>query len=401
MLNSRTTSCLCLILLAAHGRVDVASAPCPTVFIYSDLPRLGDALRPAEVSQLRAYGGPTNTPGLFNSDPFSVGDVIVNRLFRSERCKVTIDPKKADLFLVPLWHAVRKLDNFNRFCRSTSRNSFLNSLQHWSSDTAKKHVMIVPKGHLAVAAGGCSWVNVNGSQLEGLQVYALSHTYAGLGYADRSWRDPSPPMLDGRVISIPYASSFHWMKSIGHAPPWTVFDNRNTRIHYVGQPHGLQKTLRERIARDCNRMGRPHCFAETNFDNEKSLLQKQHSVFCLEPEGDSPYRKSVYDSIASGCIPVFFSRDTAASCPFHWGSFVRNSTVLFSQREYYLGSKTLKTLIDMPEHEVSAMQAAISANAHRLQYAYDDMPGGDDAVELLLKKAAMRARGASLEELSD
>ena len=45
---------------------------------------------------------------------------------------------------------------------------------------------------------------------------------------------------------------------------------------------------------------------------------KASSVFCLEPEGDSPDRKSVYDSLLLGCIPVVFSRRTLALSPLHW-----------------------------------------------------------------------------------
>ncbi|GJW79113.1 exostosin family protein [Tanacetum coccineum] len=32
----------------------------------------------------------------------------------------------------------------------------------------------------------------------------------------------------------------------------------------------------------------------------------QSSIFCLQPQGDSPTRRSAFDSILAGCIPVFF-----------------------------------------------------------------------------------------------
>ncbi|KAL8552636.1 hypothetical protein ACS0TY_001358 [Phlomoides rotata] len=35
----------------------------------------------------------------------------------------------------------------------------------------------------------------------------------------------------------------------------------------------------------------------------KPMLQ---ASFCLEPPGDTPTRKSTFDSILAGCIPVFF-----------------------------------------------------------------------------------------------
>ena len=63
------------------------------------------------------------------------------------------------------------------------------------------------------------------------------------------------------------------------------------------------------------------------------------------------------------------------------------------------GDAGLRVLLDMPQERVSALQASISRNAHRLQYALEDMPSGDDAFEVLLKKAHLRAQGVSLEEL--
>ena len=37
-----------------------------------------------------------------------------------------------------------------------------------------------------------------------------------------------------------------------------------------------------------------------------ALARKTTSIFCLEPPGFSPPRKSIVDSLLSGCIPVLF-----------------------------------------------------------------------------------------------
>lgn len=41
--------------------------------------------------------------------------------------------------------------------------------------------------------------------------------------------------------------------------------------------------------------------------NRNTIEWMRHSVFCLEPPGDSPTRKSFYDAVISGCIPVILS----------------------------------------------------------------------------------------------
>ncbi len=40
------------------------------------------------------------------------------------------------------------------------------------------------------------------------------------------------------------------------------------------------------------------------------------SVFCLQPPGDSPTRKSFYDAIIAGCIPVIFKEKYPVKYPF-------------------------------------------------------------------------------------
>ena len=66
--------------------------------------------------------------------------------------------------------------------------------------------------------------------------------------------------------------------------------------------HGKQLTLRQRLFDDCKSLGEPTCRALDHFSAEV-MMEKQRAVFCLEPEGDSPFRKSVYDSIVSGwCV---------------------------------------------------------------------------------------------------
>ena len=113
---------------------------------------------------------------------------------------------------------------------------------------------------------------------------------------------------------------------------------------------------------------------------------KAESVFCLEPGGDSPYRKSIYDSMLLGCIPVVFSQYVENVSPWHWGVFRDDSRVLIDERAYAAGELDLvQHLRDIPRQRIAQMQAAIRMHAHRLQYALDDVP--HDAVETLLTGA--------------
>ena len=395
-------SCFALTLSTCQSILAYAnfsSVPCPTIFIYENFPTLSDGIQPQLISTERAFGARLPTQGIFATEAFSFGEIIFNRLYRSTNCKITRDPEEADLFLVPTLLSFTRIGHFTRACTSAilAEKKIREVLMHLNPATEKKHVIFIVKGKAAVRLGAsCNWMR--GETLKRMQRYALSHSYVGSPWT--KWKEKSTPVLDGKIVSVPYSSSFHWTSEVGDNPPWTRFENRSTLIHYIGKPHGLQAKLRAKLYDDCLRIGMPTCQAETEFDHEKSLLQKQHAVFCLEPEGDSPYRKSLYDSIVSGCIPVLFSKDTDLSSPFHWGSFHHEMRVLVSERSYLSGEITLGALSDMPQEEIRAMQAIIAKNAQRLQYSLDDMPGGDDAVEVLLKKAALRAQGVSFDTLS-
>ena len=75
-------------------------------------------------------------------------------------------------------------------------------------------------------------------------------------------------------------------------------------------------------------------------DEGRFLPPKKQSRFCLEPEGDSPERKSIYDSVLSGCVPVLFSKWTDQIAPVSLRGWWQDARVLiedpsefFSDRE--------------------------------------------------------------------
>lgn len=58
------------------------------------------------------------------------------------------------------------------------------------------------------------------------------------------------------------------------------------------------------------------------------------SEFCLQPPGDSPTRKSVFDSLVAGCIPVLFDPFTAYyQYPWHLPEDHGRYSVFIEQEE--------------------------------------------------------------------
>ena len=126
------------------------------------------------------------------------------------------------------------------------------------------------------------------------------------------------------------------------------------------------------------------------FHPESLERVKGHSVFCLEPLGDSPYRKSIWDSLSLGCIPVVFSLYSEITAPWHWGSWRNDSRVYIAEDELLQPNFDLiRHLRNIPREQIRRMQDAIARNAHRIQFAIDDLPF--DSYETLVRRAASEA----------
>ena len=256
----------------------------------------------------------------------------------------------------------------------------------------------------------------------------LTDSALAKSYAPNPLDDEAPyPHL----VSAPYPSSVH--ARVGGDRPWAAgLNHRPTLASFAaGLNHGRYASQRRRLRDDCLRAGDDCAFADmdafvaskararkqavalagslgldaaNHFTDTMRLVEgtqrdvcdylaeeKQSAVFCLEPGGDSPYRKSIYDSVLSGCIPVVFSQYARAVAPHHWGSFRNASTVFVDEAAYAAGDLDLFAYLrGIPEEAVAAMQRTIDAHAHRLMYALDDYP--HDAVENILVGAAHLAR---------
>ena len=236
-------------------------------------------------------------------------------------------------------------------------------------------------------------------------------------------------------ISIPYPSSIHWSSNIrDRLEPWkmpsssslsssssssTSFDHQGIRTYLVSysgsfrncshghlRPH-LRKIFDSCPTTKCHSVLKEDFFfiAASSFSSSTSSSSKdsnsssngnsnkakcayvevkKRSVFCLEPGGDSPWRKSLYDSITAGCIPVLFSPYNLRVAPMHWGPIAHRASVYINIHGVMNGSIDLiHELESISKARVLGMQRVISKHGHSLHYALDDYE--NDAVEIMLK----------------
>ncbi|CAJ2649890.1 unnamed protein product [Trifolium pratense] len=115
----------------------------------------------------------------------------------------------------------------------------------------------------------------------------------------------------------------------------------------------------------------------------------QNSVFCLQPPGDSFTRRSIFDSILAGCIPVFFHPQSAYK-QYLWHLPKKGSSYSVFIPEIDVKRKKVminKTLLNVSKSEVLAMREEIIRIIPRILYRYPNsrLETLEDAFDVAVK----------------
>ncbi|CAM0870711.1 unnamed protein product [Alopecurus aequalis] len=127
-------------------------------------------------------------------------------------------------------------------------------------------------------------------------------------------------LVQERVYSVPYPTYFH-PRSDAEVRQWQDSVRgleRRWLMAFVGAPRpDNPENIRQWIIAQCtaapSACGQLGCAFGTSqcHSPDKIMRLFQTATFCLQPPGDSYTRRSVFDSMVAGCIPVFFHRMTA------------------------------------------------------------------------------------------
>ncbi|XP_002990407.2 xyloglucan galactosyltransferase MUR3 [Selaginella moellendorffii] len=180
-------------------------------------------------------------------------------------------------------------------------------------------------------------------------------------------------------FAIPYPTYFHPTQD-SDVVDWQVRMRgmeRPALFSFAGAPRQqLRKSIRERIMDQCRES--PQCkLLECDFGESKchvpSAVMKlfEESVFCLQPQGDSFTRRSIFDSMLAGCIPVFFHPDSAYSqFVWHLPRNHRKYSVFISEIDIRRGNVSIESVLrQIPADEVLRMREEVIQLIPRLLYA--------------------------------
>lgn len=357
--------------------------------------------------QNEGFGRQINsTRGWYGTD-FYMLDVIFNERMKRYGCRTT-DWKEADAFFIPYYgglDALRFLYGKERRNRRDQGIELAKWLQEkggegWKVRGGEDHFMVM---------GRTAWdFGVELIENEGVWGTSLSEQpklfkITKLLIESRPWKSQTEQ-------AIPYPSSFHpssisdlhsWLSSVQASPRRFLFT-------FTGAPRpGPLGSIRQIVLHEClqspNICGLLDCQKIKCAHNPEPirdmLLQSQ---FCLQPPGDSPTRRSTFDGLIAGCIPIFFHNDSAYSQytwhlpqdPDHYSVFISPHDLL------HKGLKVQDVLSRYSEERISRMRQNIIEMIPRLIYVSSSAvaelasAGMKDAFDVSLE--AMLAKAAAM-----
>ncbi|GLT97730.1 hypothetical protein SLE2022_152790 [Rubroshorea leprosula] len=181
-------------------------------------------------------------------------------------------------------------------------------------------------------------------------------------------------------FAIPYPTYFH-PSTDGEVLQWQDRMRKQRRPYlfsFAGAARLRQKgSVRNEIIRQCTASKTTCKLLDCNTvarecDDPVNLMKLfQSSVFCLQPPGDSFTRRSTFDSILAGCIPVFFHPKSAYS-QYVWHLPKNHSkySVFVSPRELRQGKVLInETLLQVSKDEELAMREEVIRLIPNIIYA--------------------------------
>lgn len=98
------------------------------------------------------------------------------------------------------------------------------------------------------------------------------------------------------------------------------------------------------------------------------------STFCINPPGDTPTRKGLFDSLVAGCIPVIFADTSLSLYKWHVPNWQDVSVLVPWEKLLEPGFNLIDHLKQIPQAEVQRKQDAIWKLAYSLQYSSKPAP---------------------------
>ncbi|KAL3680563.1 hypothetical protein R1sor_023519 [Riccia sorocarpa] len=272
-------------------------------------------------------------------------ELIFHARLRNYEC-LTTDDSKASLFYIPYyggmdvlrWHFTDNVTNELRDALTWEVVRWLEAQEAWKRNEGLDHVLVLGKitwdFRRPAEADADQW----GSKLLSLpQMFAP----AKLLIERNPW--------ESNDIGVPHPTFFH-PKSDEEIRTWLSHCEKSERrylVSFAGMPRpNMLGNVRGHLIQQC--LDNPQdcfllrCEGTLCLRPDSTMDVFLHSHFCMQPPGDSPTRRSVFDSLIGGCIPVLFDPYTAYyQYPWHLPEDPKSFSVYIPTRDVMEGKANI------------------------------------------------------------
>ncbi|PRQ48771.1 putative exostosin [Rosa chinensis] len=340
--------------------------------------------------------GPTlatnSSSSWFATNQFAA-EIIFHARLLNHPCR-TYDPTRATLFYVPYYgglHVSSKFRERNLTARDeldVSLVDYLQSQSTWQKHNGKDHFITLGR---IVRDFTSSWIGAGRllklAGVENMSVLIIERN----------------PFKGSNQHGIPYPSYFHpstWQEM----STWQT-KMRETHRHHLFSFIGAKRrkaAIRNEFIKQCGESTRCMLLNCRGSNEEARKCQEpsevlkvmSESVFCLQAPGDSFTRRSTFDSVLAGCIPVFFSPHTAYSQYQWYLPGERSKYSVYIDQRSKARKRIEEVLLKIPSEKVRMMREKIIGLIPSLTYANPNASdfGFEDAVDVALASLAEQVK---------
>ncbi|CAN6893672.1 unnamed protein product [Brassica oleracea] len=317
-------------------------------------------------------------------------EVIFHNKMKKYTC-LTHNSSLASAVFIPFYAGIdmsRYLWGFNITVRDSSSHELMDWLvkqREWSRMSGRDHFFV---------AGRIAWDFRRQTDNESdwgskLRFLPESQNMSMMSIESSSWNND---------YAIPYPTCFH-PSSVDEISEWQDrmrSQKRRYLFAFAGAPRPEYKdSVRGIIIDECLESD-DQCYlldcnyGKVNCDNPVNVMKVfRNSVFCLQPPGDSYTRRSMFDSILAGCIPVFFHPGTAyAQYKWHLPKNHNSYSVYLPVKDVKEWDMKIKErLLEISEERVVKLREEVIKLIPSVVYANPSYgsEGSEDAFELAVK----------------
>lgn len=268
----------------------------------------------------------------YRTHQYSLEPIFHSRVLKHP-CRVQ-NENEAKLFYVPFyggldilrWH-FKNVSNDVKDTLGLELIKWLERQRPWAPNSGKDHVFVLGKISWDFRRKEKSW-GTRFLELEQMQ------NPVKLLIERQPWHEND--------IGIPHPTYFHphsdedimsWQSKI-------ITSSRKHLVSFAGAARpDAPENIRSILIKQCTSVEIQKCqfldCSSRGCSQPESVIELfMESEFCLQPPGDSPTRKSVFDSLVSGCIPVMFDPFTAYyQYPWHLPEDHGKYSVFIDQKE--------------------------------------------------------------------